>query len=182
LLGRDQYERVEVKRERVSRELDRLSSTYLPLNGRLREMLEDCGLPPITRAMTARELLRRQRVDYQALVQLGLGDPQLDPESGQQVEIEAKYETYIARQAAEVERIMSLEQRPIPQEIDYDEVVGLSNEAREKLQRFRPLTLGQASRISGVTPSDMGVLMVYLERRRKSPFRHRKGDPAVYSA
>ena len=166
LLNRDMYERTEGKRDRISQELQRLSSVYLPLNGQFKGMLEGYGLPPVSRTVTALEFLRRPQVDYRNMTVLGLGDPDLDPESSEQVEIQAKYESYIERQLKEVERIARLEKRPIPLDIDYDEVTGLSNEGRDKLQRFHPSTVGQASRIGGVTPSDMGVLMVHLERRR----------------
>ncbi len=168
LLSRDRYEKVERKRERIARELQRLSSVSLPQNGNLKQALETYGLPLVSKATTALAFLRRPQVDYSTMVALGLGHPDLDPESSEQVEIEAKYEHYIARQVREVERIIGLEERPIPEDVDYDEVVGLSNEGREKLGRFRPLTVGQASRISGVTPSDISVLMVHLERRRGS--------------
>ena len=168
LLDRDRYEKVERKRGKVAKELARLSSVHLPQNGRFSELVESYGLPPVNKTTTALEFLRRPQVGYRAMLDLGLGEQGLDPESKEQVEIEAKYESYIARQIGEVERILRMEERPIPGDVDYDEVVGLSNEARENLQKFRPLSVGQASRISGVTPSDMGVLMVYLERRRGS--------------
>ena len=165
LLSRGQLEEVEEKREKTSSELKRLSSRYLPLNGQLKERMESHGMPPITHNVTALEFLRRPQVDYSMMVKLDLGDRELDDRSAEQVEIEAKYESYIRHQLREVERIAKLEERAIPDNIDYDEVTGLANEAREKLQRFRPLTVGQASRIGGVNPSDMGVLMVHLERR-----------------
>ncbi len=165
LLSRDQYEAVEAKREKTCSELKRLSSRYLPLNGRLKEGLESYGIPPLSRNVTALEFLRRPQVDYSTMVKLGLGDEKLDDRSAEQVEIEAKYESYIRHQLREVERIAKLEEKAIPDNIDYGEVTGLSNEALEKLKRFRPLTVGQASRISGVNPSDMGVLMIHLERR-----------------
>jgi tRNA uridine 5-carboxymethylaminomethyl modification enzyme len=180
LLDRAQYEKVERKRQEVARELERLARNHVPQNGPFKEMLETYGLGPVNKGLTALEFLRRPEVDYEKTVALGLGDPLLDPEARSQVEIEAKYQSYIVRQMQEVERIHRMEERALSEDIDYREVTGLSNEARDNLQRFRPLTVGQASRIAGVSPSDLGVLLVYLERRRKvyterNGSVHRKG-------
>ena len=168
-MARDRYDKVERKREQVASELKRLTVTRVPLNGGFAETLRAYDLPPVAKAITALEFLRRPQVDYRIIMALGLGDPALDAETGSQVEIEAKYESYIANQMREVERIRKLEQRALPEDIDYEEVSGLSNEAREKFQKFRPLTVGQASRIGGVTPSDVSVLLVHLERRKAHP-------------
>ncbi|MCH8090373.1 MAG: tRNA uridine-5-carboxymethylaminomethyl(34) synthesis enzyme MnmG [Chloroflexi bacterium] len=167
LLDRARYEKVEGKRHDVARELERLARSHVPQIGPFKEMLETYGLGPVNKGLTALEFLRRPEVDYEKTVALGLGDPLLDPETRSQVEIEAKYQSYIVRQMREVERIRRMEERALSEDIDYREVTGLSNEARDNLQRFRPLTVGQASRIAGITPSDLGVLLVYLERRRK---------------
>lgn len=165
LLDRTQYETVERKRHEVARELERLARSHVPQNGPFKEVLETYGLGPVNKGLTALEFLRRPEMDYERAVALGLGDPQLDPETRSQVEIEAKYQSYIVRQMREVERIRSMEERSLSEDIDYLEVTGLSNEARDNLQRFRPLTVGQASRVAGITPSDLGVLLVYLERK-----------------
>ena len=166
LLSSDQYGMVEEKRERVARELGRLGGTYLPQDGSMDTHLESRGLEPVRKAVTTLEFLRRPEVDYDTALALGLGDRELDEECRSQVEIEAKYRDYIARQSREVERISKLEQRPIPSGVDYGEVRGLSNEARENLSKFLPLTVGQASRVPGVGTSDLSLLLVYLERRR----------------
>lgn len=169
LLDQASHQTVENKRDRIAAELQRLSTTYVPQNGALGEALAARGLAPVTRATSGLEFLRRPEVDYPMMLSLRLGDPSLEPRTAGQVEIEAKYESYIDRQLKEVERISRLEERSIPTDIDYQEITGLSNESREKLARFRPMTIGQASRISGVTPSDMSVLMVHLERRKAKP-------------
>ena len=166
LLSADQYGTVEEKRERVARELGRLGGTYLPQDGRMDTYLESRGLAPVRKAVTTLEFLRRPEVDYDTALALGLGDRELDEECRSQVEVEAKYRDYIARQSREVERIRKLEQRPIPSGVHYDEVRGLSNEARENLSKFLPLTVGQASRVPGVGTSDLSLLLVHLERRR----------------
>ena len=121
-------------------------------------------MPPPTAALL---LLSAQAVRERAqrLLELGLGG-RLGPECAEQVEIEVKYQGYIERQGAMVERVRRLEERHIPEDFDYDAMVGLRHEAREKLNLLRPTTLGQAGRIDGVTPADISILMVYLERAR----------------
>ena len=166
LLSAEQYGMVEEKRERVARELGRLGGTYLPQDGSMDTHLESRGLAPVRKAVTTLEFLRRPEVDYDTALALGLGDRELDEECRSQVEIEAKYRDYIARQSREVERISKLEQRPIPSGVAYDEVRGLSNEARDNLSKFLPLTVGQASRVPGVGTSDLSLLLVHLERGR----------------
>ena len=166
ILSADQYGMVEEKRERVARELGRLGGTYLPQDGSMDTHLESRGLAPVRKAVTTLEFLRRPEVDYDTALALGLGDRELDEECRSQVEIEAKYRDYIARQSREVERISKLEQRPIPSGVDYGEVRGLSNEARDNLSKFLPLTVGQASRVPGVGTSDLSLLLVHLERGR----------------
>ena len=166
LLDDARRQELENKRDRISAELHRLAGSYLPQNGALGGLLASYGLAPVTRSTSSLEFLRRPEVDYPMMVSLDLGDSRLEPRTAEQVEIEAKYQSYIERQLKEVQRIARLEERSIPGDVDYQGIVGLSNESREKLDRFRPMTVGQASRISGVTPSDMSVLMVHLERRK----------------
>ena len=166
LIGDEQYRRVEEKRAGVTREMERLDKTYLPQDGSIDPHLVSIGLTPVRKAVSGLEFLRRPEVGYQTAVELGLGDEGLGEEEREQVEIEAKYKDYIERQGREVERIRRLEQRPIPQDLDYGEIKGLSNEARENLKRFVPLTVGQASRVPGVGTSDISLLLVHLERSR----------------
>ncbi len=167
LLNEEQYQMVERKRARVTREMERLGKTYLPQDGSIDPHLVSIGLTPVRKAVTGLEFLRRPEVGYQTAVELGLGDEGLGEEEREQVEIEAKYQDYIERQGREVERIRRLEQRPIPQDVDYRTIKGLSNEARENLRRFVPLTVGQASRVPGVRTSDISLLLVHLERGRE---------------
>jgi len=106
------------------------------------------------------------RLDLEAI---GLLEPQADAQVIEQVEIQVKYEGYIARQQQEVERQQAQESTALPTDIDYDKVAGLSVEVKQKLMRVRPATLGQASRISGVTPAAISLLMIHLKRIRKTP-------------
>ncbi len=166
LIGKIRYEAVEAKRHAIAVELERLSKTYLT-SEKLVDSIEECGLPPMGRNVSALEFLRRPEVKYQTLTTLGFGDPKLSPDCTQQVETEAKYEGYIERQQAAVQRMQRAEERHIPDWFEYAAITGLRYEARQKLQRFRPQTLGQASRLDGVTPADMAILMVHLERARR---------------
>ena len=102
-------------------------------------------------------------------MELGIGDPQLPQDVGEQLEIQARYAGYIARQQLEIERSQAHENDPIPQDLDYAAVRGLSNEDRDKLNQVRPLSLGQAGRISGVTPAAVSLLRVHLKKRAQLP-------------
>lgn len=112
------------------------------------------------------ELLRRPEATYESLRRAGIADPALEADRIEQVEIEVKYGGYIERQQSMVQKMRGLEERRIPDGFDYEAIRGLRYEACHKLKSFRPQTLGQASRIDGVTPADLALLMVHLERRR----------------
>jgi len=168
LLSRERYLAVEAKRAAIARELERLASWSLAPDAPTNALLEAQGLAPLTKPATALQLLSRPEVSYEALSRLGLAQPELAPEVEEQVSIEAKYDGYIQKQRRQVERLSRLENWRIPADFDYAGVMGIRNEAREKLQRFAPATLGQASRIQGVSPADISVLMVHLERLRRS--------------
>ena len=170
LIGRERYLAVERKREAIAAELGRLVSWTLVPDEQTNAALKALGLAPLTRQATGLRFLCRPEVSYETLGHLGMARPDLDPEVVEQASIEAKYDGYIQKQRRQVERLSRLENWRIPAEFDYGEVAGIRNEAREKLQRFAPATLGQASRIQGVSPADISVLMIHLERlRRASP-------------
>jgi len=155
LIDRDRYEAVEEKGEAVATEIKRLEKTHFT---------------PGTEAhsLSGVDFLRRPQVSYQTLLSLGLGSTGLSSEVMEQVEIEVKYRGYIEKQRKEVERMHRLEGRHIPQDMDYTSLSGLRFEACQKLDRFRPATLGQASRIDGVTPADIAILLVHLEKGRRT--------------
>ncbi|MBI2888266.1 MAG: tRNA uridine-5-carboxymethylaminomethyl(34) synthesis enzyme MnmG [Chloroflexi bacterium] len=168
LASRQRYQEVERKREAIADELERLGKTYLSLNGEAQARLEEIGLAEVSRSASAAELLKRPDVSYRQLQALDMGLTDLPEDVAEQAEIELKYAGYIRKQQAQVERVRKLEDRRIPQELDYGEIRSLSREAREKLERFRPATLGQASRLLGVTPADIAVLLVHLEKGRRA--------------
>ena len=166
LASAEQYRDVENQRDAIAWELQRLDKTFLSLNSANVERLAQRRLHDITRSVSGADLLNRPEVSYADLQALGLGRDDLPPDVVEQVEIEGKYAGYIQKQRAEVDRVHKLEDRRIPVDVDYDAVKSLAREGREKLNRYRPATLGQASRLLGVTPADISVLLVHLEKGR----------------
>ena len=114
------------------------------------------------------DLLKRPQITYEALKSVDPQRPDLDRNIFEQVEIEIKYEGYIKRQKAQIEEMRRLELKELPQNIDYNKIIGLRLEAREKLEKVRPINIGQASRISGVSPADVSVLIIWLSQERGS--------------
>jgi tRNA uridine 5-carboxymethylaminomethyl modification enzyme len=171
LISDERYGEVLRKREIVEDALARLSEGVV--TGPVAARLAGAGLEPPEpgRHTSMMEYMRRQTTTYHALgvllPDLELSDPLVE-EAAEQTEIAAKYQGYIVKQEAEVARNRRLEERPIPQDFPYDTVPSLKTEARQKLARFRPATVGQASRIAGVTPSDIAVLLVHLKRMESS--------------
>jgi tRNA uridine 5-carboxymethylaminomethyl modification enzyme len=166
LLDRQRYQAVEGKRKAIEEELARLSKTWLRPTAETNEHLAAWDLPLLDDGVNALQFLRRPEVSYAMLEVLCPNSERLLPDAADQVAIEAKYAGYIEKQRQEVERTRRLEERRIPESFDYDAVVGMRKEAQEKLKRFRPATVGQASRISGVNPADLSILLIYLERAK----------------
>lgn len=164
LLPRERYEMVERKQQAVEKELERLRNTWLKPTAEVNARLADWGLELLEDGVNALQFLRRPEVTYDIIETLAPAPQPLSPELIQQVTIEAKYAGYIEKQRRQVERMRRLEERRIPPGFDYMGVVGLRNEAREKLMRFCPTNVGQASRIHGVNPADISILLIYLER------------------
>ena len=164
LVSGERLAAVEEKYRAVDREIRRLASHGLPPSAELNEFLESRGTAPVHDGASLLALLRRPQVRYEDLRRFDPDMPDLPPEAAEQVEISVKYEGYIQRQAQEVEELRRMEGRKLPPDLDYAAIQGLRLEAREKLAAVRPLDLGQASRISGVSPADIAALMIYLER------------------
>ena len=164
LVSGERLAAVEEKYRAVDREIRRLASHGLPPSAELNEFLESRGTAPVHDGASLLALLRRPQVRYGDLRRFDPDMPDLPPEAAEQVEISVKYEGYIQRQAQEVEELRRMEGRKLPPDLDYAVIQGLRLEAREKLAAVRPLDLGQASRISGVSPADIAALMIYLER------------------
>ncbi len=156
------------KRDLIRAEMERLGSTVLSPGPGLAGRLEALGTTPLDQPLTLAGLLRRPEMDYARACQLAPAPQPLPEDVAAQVEIQVKYEGYIRRQLAQVEQFKKLESRALPLDFDYRSLPALSREARDKLQRLRPASVGQASRISGVTPADVSVLLVALESGRQA--------------
>ena len=165
LVDRETYERVEEKYRAVDREVNRLEHTGTPPTPELDKLLAGRGEPPVKDGARLADLLRRPRLSYADLAPFDPQRPHLDPAVVREAEITIKYAGYIDRQLRQVEEMKRLEERPLPPDTDYLSLTGIRLEARQKLQEIRPLNLGQASRVSGVSPADVAVLMVYLKQR-----------------
>ncbi len=166
LISDEKWARFLKKREQIERESARVRSTVLPPSDALNAMLEQAGTAPVHSGITAAELLRRPQVDYNMLAPFDSSRPPLPAEVTEQVQTQIKYEGYIRRQEAQIAEMRRLEVQRIPASIRYEQVTGLRLEAAEKLARIRPENVGQASRISGVTPADISVLLIYLRSIR----------------
>ena len=164
LVSAERLAQVEEKYAAVDREIKRLEHTGAPPSPALDGLLEGRGEPPCPHGARLIDLLRRPRLDYAALAPFDPERPALPPEIREQVEISVKYQGYIDRQNRQVEELRRLEGRALPPDMDYLSIHGLRLEARQKLDKIRPLNLGQASRVSGVSPADVTALMIYLER------------------
>ncbi|HIW74605.1 MAG TPA: tRNA uridine-5-carboxymethylaminomethyl(34) synthesis enzyme MnmG [Firmicutes bacterium] len=154
------------RQEQKREERRRLRETVLPPDPALNELLVSCETTPVTTGVRLEELLRRPQLDYTKLTTVDTGRPPLDPLVREQVEVELKYEGYIRRQESAIQEMRRLESRLLPETIAYDRITGLTREAQEKLNRVRPRSIGQASRISGVSPADISVLLVWLSSGR----------------
>ena len=148
-------------------EIKRVMETFLPPSEGLNAALAAAGTAPISGGARLCDLIRRPQVTYDMLAPFDAHRPALPQAVREKVEIEIKYEGYIARQRAQVAEMLRLEGRRLPPDIDYSAVYGLRLEAAEKLMRVRPANIGQASRISGVSPADISVLLIYLEKNRQ---------------
>jgi len=166
LVSAESHERTLAKYAAAAREQERLEHTGTFGSPELNALLESRGTSPIANGSSLADLIRRPQIGYSDTAPFDPERPQLDKAVCEQVEINLKYDGYIRRQLKQVEEFSKLEDRPIPADIDYDDVIGLRIEAREKLKLIRPENFGRAGRISGVSPADMSVLMVYLEAKK----------------
>lgn len=163
LISEERWQHYLHKQELIEQERKRIEKLTFGPSKELNEMLESRGTAPMETGAHASDLIRRPQVSYKDLEPFDTERPQLPDEVTEQVEIQIKYEGYIQKQLVQVEQMRRLETRKIPEDINYEEVRGLRLEAIEKLQRIRPHSIGQASRISGVSPADISVLLIYME-------------------
>ena len=164
LVSQERLRAVEEKYEKVRREIARLEGSGIPGSKELNQMLAARDTAPVENSARLADLLRRPQVSYEDLAPFDKERPQLPPSVTEEVEIQLKYAGYLARQEKQVAEFKKEEARLLPDNLDYNAISGLRLEARQKLSDIRPLSLGQAGRISGVSPADIAVLMIYLEQ------------------
>ncbi len=172
LASEERYRAAEAKRQATEAEIARLGRLTLRPGAELDALLAQRGLVPLQAPVSARQLLKRPGMSYEVVRTLAPTEQPLSAEVCEQVVLQLQYEGYIQKQQTQVERMRRLEERYIPEDLDYGHVLGLRNEARERLSWHRPGTVGQASRIQGVNPADIAVLLVHLEQRARTPRRN----------
>ena len=163
LIDEDRYQKLVKKQEQIQNEIDRIKKIILGANEEVNTILDALGSARLDTGVSLSDLMKRPELSYELLSELDRNRPPLPEDVKEQVNIQIKYEGYIERQEKQVERFKKLERKNIPSGINYDDVSSLRLEARQKLSQLRPLNIGQASRISGVSPADISVLLVYLE-------------------
>lgn len=173
LAGNERYNLFLQKKERIATERKRLANTYVTPK-EAAEFLKEIGSPPLKNKCSLLELLKRSEVTYDKLKQIDSNIPELPYHVENAMLVDLKYEGYIDKQKAQIAKFKRLENRKLPEDIDYKGLKGLRIEAQQKLEEFRPISVGQAARISGVSPADINVLLIHLERNRRIEKEHEK--------
>lgn len=168
LISDEQINALNDKEEQIRTEIERLKNTYVGPSKELKEIFNSVGSEPITNGMSMADLIKRPELDYDILALIDPERPELREDIRFQVNVQIKYEGYIARQLKQVEAFKKLEKRLIPEDFDYKSVYGLRIEAVQKLDKYRPVSIGQAGRISGVSPADISILLIALEQHLKN--------------
>ena len=165
LIDDETYHKLQEKERRIKEEIERVEHATVGGSAEVQSLLESLNSTLLKSGTTIAELIRRPELNYKVLAPIDKERPELPEDVCEQVEINIKYDGYIRRQMKQVEQFKKLEQKKLPEDIDYEDVGSLRIEARQKLEAYRPVSIGQASRISGVSPADISVLLVYLESR-----------------
>lgn len=169
LISDERYRKFLEKKAKIEKEVERVKATIIKPSEENNAVLEKCGATPISTGTKLSDLLKRTELTYCNLKEIDLERPELERQVWEEVEIMVKYEGYIEMQKRQVEAFKKMEEKILPEEIDYEQIKGLRLEARQKLNQFKPYSIGQASRISGVSPADISVLLIYLEQ-----YKHHK--------
>ena len=164
LISKERLDYVNNKKEMIQKEVERLKNTHVGANEKINNFLKANGTTELMSGVTLADLCKRPELSYEIIAEIDEARPHLPKEVSEQVGIEIKYEGYIAREMQQVESFKKMEGKKIPTDLDYDKVVNLRIEARQKLKKFKPENIGMASRISGVSPADISVLLVYLKK------------------
>ena len=165
LISDERYEKFVKKYENIEKEIKRLKELTVRPEEKVNKLLEKAGTSVLTTGTKMAELLKRTELNYEMLKEIDPERPELSDQEKKEVEIQVKYEGYIKLQEAQVEKFKKLETKMLPENINYEDLQGISLEARQKLNKFKPRSIGQASRISGVSPADVSVLLVYLQQK-----------------
>ncbi len=168
LISDERYERFLKKKEQIEKEIERLKTTNAKPNEETNNFLRKQGTSEITAGTKLSELLKRTEITYKSLAEIDKKRPELDRQVIEEVEIMVKYDGYIEMQKRQVEGFKKLEKKLLPEDLDYNTIKGIRLEARQKLNKYKPYSIGQASRISGVSPADISVLLIYLEQSKRN--------------
>ncbi len=167
LISKERYDRFSKKRDNIYKEFERVKAKIIKPTKEVNELLEKYGSSKIDTGIKFADLLKRTELTYQGLKDIDEERPVLTKQEAEEVQIQVKYEGYINLQLAQVEKARKLEDKALFQDIEYSKILGLRLEARQKLDKFKPISVGQASRISGVSPADISVLLIYLEQEKR---------------
>ena len=167
LIEQERYDSLNWKKEAIQKEQERLENTHIGGKKEVQELLESYGSTPLKTAVSLAELIRRPELSYEGIAPIDYEREALPEDVIEQVNINIKYDGYIKRQLHQVEQFKKLEAKKIPEDIVYESIHNLRKEAIQKLNAIRPVSIGQAKRISGVSPSDISVLLIYLEQLRR---------------
>ena len=167
LISDERYKKFKEKEKNIKNEIERLKKLTVKPGEEANKLLKDNGTSELTTGTKMSELLKRTELNYEKLAIIDKERPNLTKQEQEEVEIQIKYEGYIKMQEAQVEKFKKLEEKILPEDLDYEKIKGISLEGRQKLNKFKPHSIGQASRISGVSPADISVLLVYLQQMKK---------------
>ena len=167
LISDERYEKFKQKKENIEKEIERLEELTVKPNEEVNKLLKENNTSELTTGTKMSELLKRTELTYEKLAVIDKERPKLTKQEKEEVEIQIKYEGYIKMQESQVEKFKKLETKLLPENLDYETIKGISLEGRQKLNKFKPHSIGQASRISGVSPADISVLLVYLQQMKK---------------
>ena len=168
LISEERYAKFEQKRENIEKEIERLKKLTVKPSKEVNEMLKNAGTSELTTGTKMAELLKRTEINYNMLEKIDQERPRLTKQEQEEVEIQIKYEGYIKLQQEQIDKFKKLAAKLLDENLDYEKIKGISLEGRQKLNKFKPHSIGQASRISGVSPADISVLLVYLQQKNKN--------------
>mgnify|MGYP000814266645 FL=1 len=167
LITQEQYDYILWKEEKIQEEAERMEHVHVGAVPEVQQLLKQYESTPLKNGISLADLIRRPELSYDIVAPLDKKRPELPEDVREQVNINIKYDGYIKRQLKQVEGFKKLETKRLPETLDYDEISGLRIEAKQKLKAYRPVSIGQASRIAGVSPADISVLLVYMESYRR---------------